>query len=88
MVRIRLTRGGSKKSPFYRIIAVDQRVKRDGKYLENLGTYNPFSKEVTLKRESAERWLSIGASTSDTVTRLLIKEGFDLPPNYLPGRGK
>lgn len=82
MVRIRLARGGAKKRPFYRIVAADKRMKRDGRFLEKLGTYDPLIKEVKINRESIEKWLSKGASPSDTVVRLLIKEGFDLKPAY------
>ncbi|MDH5561522.1 MAG: 30S ribosomal protein S16 [Deltaproteobacteria bacterium] len=81
-VRIRLARSGSKKKPFYRIVAADQRMKRDGRYIEKLGTYNSMSKELSLDREGVEKWLSVGASPSDTVNRLLIKEGFELKPAH------
>ena len=82
MVRIRLARGGAKKRPFYRIVAADKRMKRDGRFLEKLGTYDPLIKEVKIDRESVEKWLSKGASPSDTVVRLLNKEGFDLKTTY------
>ncbi len=84
MVRIRLARAGAKKKPFYRIVAADQRMKRDGRFLEKLGTYNPITKELDIKKENIEKWLSNGASASDSVTKLLIKEGFDLKPTYVP----
>ncbi len=84
MVRIRLARAGAKKAPFYRIVAADQRMKRDGRFLEKLGTYNPLTKELNIERESIQKWLSVGASPSDTVLKLLIKEGFDLKPNFTP----
>lgn len=84
MVRIRFARAGAKKSPFYRIVAADKRMKRDGRFLEKLGTYNPLTKELNINKEGIEKWLSLGASPSDTVTRLLIKEGFNLKPTYLP----
>ena len=82
-VRIRLTRSGSKKKPFYRIVAADQRMKRDGRFLEKLGTYDPFTKETTLNREGVQKWLSVGASPSDTVNKLLIKNGFDLKATFI-----
>ncbi|MCP4750567.1 MAG: 30S ribosomal protein S16 [Proteobacteria bacterium] len=79
-----MARAGAKKSPFYRIVAADKRMKRDGRFLEKLGTYNPLTKELDINRDSIQKWLSTGASPSDTVTKLLIKEGFDLEPTYLP----
>ncbi len=84
MVRIRLARAGAKKKPFYRIVAADQRMKRDGRFLEKLGTYNPLTKELTINKENIEKWLSSGAQATDTVTKLLIKEGFDLKLNFVP----
>ena len=84
-VRIRLARGGAKKRPFFRIVAADARMKRDGRFLEKLGTFNPLTKELSIKRENIEKWLSHGASPSTTVTKLLIRQGFDLK---LPFDGK
>jgi small subunit ribosomal protein S16 len=84
VVRIRLARAGAKKKPFYRIVAADKRCKRDGRFLERLGTYNPLTKQVDINKESIEKWLSTGASASETVTKLLIKEGFDLKLTYTP----
>lgn len=84
MVRIRLARAGAKKSPFYRIVAADKRMKRDGRFLEKLGTYNPITKEVIIKRESVEKWLSEGASPSETVVKLLNKQGFSLKSSFTP----
>ncbi len=84
MVRIRLARAGAKKSPFYRIVAADKRMKRDGRFLEKLGTYNPLTKELNIERESIEKWLSEGASPSETVVKLLNKEGFNLKNTFTP----
>ncbi len=84
VVRIRLSRAGAKKKPFYRIVAADKRCKRDGRFLEKLGTYNPLTKQLDINKESIEKWLSTGASASETVTKLLIKEGFDLKLNFTP----
>lgn len=84
MVRIRLARAGAKKKPFYRIVAADKRAKRDGKFLEKLGTYNPLTEEVDLNKESVQKWLSVGATASETVTKLLIKEGFELKLTFTP----
>lgn len=84
MVRIRLARAGAKKSPFYRIVAADKRMQRDGRFLEKLGTYNPVTKELSINREGIEKWLSVGASASETVSKLLNKEGFNIPLTFTP----
>lgn len=84
MVRIRLARTGAKKKPLYRIVAADKRSKRDGRFLEKLGTYNPMTKEVNINKEGIEKWLSVGASATETVTKLLIKEGFNLKLTFTP----
>lgn len=70
-VRIRLARIGKKKAPFYRIVAIDGRVKRDGKFLENLGTFNPLSGEmVQYHEERIQAWIDKGAIPSDSVVKL------------------
>lgn len=74
-VKLRLTRMGAKKRPTYRIVASDSRVKRDGKYLELVGTYNPISKETKINEEVALKWLNTGAQPSDTVRNLFSKAG-------------
>ncbi|KLK97013.1 ribosomal protein bS16, rpsP [Lactococcus lactis subsp. lactis] len=76
-VKIRLTRMGSKKKPFYRINVADSRAPRDGKFIETVGTYNPLvtEEQVTLKEERVLEWLSKGAQPSDTVRNLLSKAG-------------
>ena len=76
-VKIRLTRMGSKKEPFYRINVADSRAPRDGRFIETVGTYNPLVEEnqVTLKEERVLEWLSKGAQPSDTVRNILSKEG-------------
>jgi len=75
VVVLRLTRGGSKKKPFYRIVAVDSRKKRDGKFLDILGYYNPIIKEKTVKinMEKYNAWIEKGAQASETVKRLVKK---------------
>jgi len=80
-VKIRLARHGAKKKPFYRIVVADGESPRDGKYLENVGTYNPLldSAQVTLKSERIQYWMDQGARPSDTVRSLLKKEGFFNP---------
>ncbi|MEF9426361.1 MAG: 30S ribosomal protein S16 [Candidatus Mariimomonas ferrooxydans] len=73
MVKIRLTRKGAKKKPFYRVIAADSRTRRDGAFLEILGTYNPLKdpSEIKIKTERAKYWLSHGAQPTPTVKKLL-----------------
>jgi small subunit ribosomal protein S16 len=78
MVKIRLARHGAKKRPFYRIVAADGEFPRDGRFLENLGTYNPLPDpaEITLKEERIRYWMDQGAKPSDTVRNLLKQQGF------------
>lgn len=77
MVVIRLTRGGSNKSPFYHVVVADQRFSRDGRYIENLGFYNPMARgkatRLAINQERANEWISKGAQPSLRV-RDLIKE--------------
>ena len=77
-VKIRLARHGAKKRPFYRIVVADSKSPRDGRFLENVGTYNPVldPAEVVLKKERIKYWIDKGAILTDTVKRLLKKEGF------------
>ena len=80
-VKIRLTRVGTRKRPFYRIIAIDSRKKRDGAYLENLGIYHPLNiedQQVELKEERIRDWLDRGARPSHTVKILLNKKGIKI----------
>ena len=74
-VKLRLRRMGAKQNPFYRIVAADSRCKRDGNFIENLGTYNPSNGEVEAKEESIMKWLNDGAIPTDTVRNLLSKKG-------------
>ena len=78
-VKLRLLRMGAKRKPFYRIVAADSRVKRDGKYIELVGTYNPISEpaEINIKEEVALKWLSEGAIPTDTVKSLFNKKGIN-----------
>jgi len=78
VVRIRLRRMGAKKRPFYRIVVADKRTSRDGRFIENIGTYDPNTDPPTIKlnKERAEYWLSVGADPSDTARGLLKVEGF------------
>jgi small subunit ribosomal protein S16 len=79
-VKLRLTRIGRKKKPFYRIIAIDSRKRRDGAYLDRLGHYNPLSNppEVVIDEAKAMDWLLKGAQPTDTVRSLLSKQGIML----------
>ncbi|HHU64357.1 MAG TPA: 30S ribosomal protein S16 [Clostridiales bacterium] len=76
-VKIRLKRMGAKKSPFYRVVVADSRAPRDGKFIEEIGYYNPVSNPVQLKidGDKAKSWLEKGAQPSDTVRSLLKKSG-------------
>jgi small subunit ribosomal protein S16 len=83
MLRIRLRRTGKKKQPQYRLVVADQRAPRDGKFVEIVGHYNPRSnpKALVVKEERIKYWLSVGAQPSETVHRLLHKEGLiDIAP--------
>lgn len=77
MVKLRLKRMGKKGAPFYRIVAADSRSPRDGRFIEQIGTYNPTKAEekVTLDKELAKKWLSNGAQPTDTVRSILSHEG-------------
>jgi len=76
-VKIRLARHGAKKRPFYRIVVADSESPRDGRFLENVGTYNPLQEpaEVVLKTDRVQYWLQQGATPTDTVKNILKKEG-------------
>ncbi len=75
MVKIRLRRMGAKKSPFYRVVVADSRYPRDGRFIEEIGYYNPMvnPEEVNVDAEKAKKWLSNGAQMTDTV-KLLFKK--------------
>ncbi len=79
-IKIRLARGGSKKRPFYRIVAADSRMPRDGRFVEKLGTYNPLlakddENRVKMDLERVQHWLSEGAQVTDRVSRMLEAAG-------------
>lgn len=76
-VKIRLRRMGAKKSPFYRIVVADSRYPRDGRFIEEIGTYNPLTdpSEVKIDADKAKAWIANGAQPTDTVKVLLKKEG-------------
>jgi small subunit ribosomal protein S16 len=73
MLAISLMRMGAKGKPFYRLVVKEKRSKRDGKYLENLGTYNPMTNpaEVNLKHERIQYWIGVGAQPTETVASLI-----------------
>ncbi len=74
-VSIRLNRKGTKDRPYYKIVAVDSRKRRDGRYIEQLGTYDPMLEgtNYTIDLEKADKWLSVGAKPSDTVNSMIRK---------------
>ena len=76
-VKIRLRRMGAKKAPFYRVVVADSRYPRDGRFIEELGYYDPTKEPVVLKidDEKAKSWIAKGAQTTDTVKALLKKNG-------------
>lgn len=76
-VKIRLRRMGAKKAPFYRVVVADSRYPRDGRFIEEIGYYNPVSEPVqlTIDADRAKHWLSVGAQPTDTVKDLLKKSG-------------
>jgi small subunit ribosomal protein S16 len=92
-VRIRLSRGGAKKRPFYRIVAADSRYPRDGRFLERLGSYNPLlpsdhPERVVLNEERIRYWLQNGAQFSDRVARFLDRSGIVPGASRQKGTGK
>lgn len=74
-VKIRLKRMGSKNNPFFRMVVADERAPRDGRYIEQIGYYNPLTKDLKVENERAQEWLGHGAQPSDTVRELLKKSG-------------
>ena len=77
-LKLRLTRMGSKKKPFYRIVAVDSASRRDGRALDYVGYYNPMTEpaEIKLDQDKVKSWIELGAQPTDTVRSLLKKSGF------------
>ena len=88
-VKLRLQRGGKKKQPVYRIVAADSRFKRDGRFLEKVGSYNPNTDPMTVdvKEPRVMYWLGVGATPTDTVRNLLSRKGIMLKW-YLKKKGK
>jgi small subunit ribosomal protein S16 len=93
-ISIRLTRGGSKKRPYYKIIVADARSPRDGKFIEKIGNYNPLlakdnDQRVQLDAERAKHWLSVGAQPTDRVARFLDAAGIlERSARNNPNKGK
>ena len=82
---IRMSRGGAKKRPFYRIVVADSRSPRDGRFIERLGTYNPMvakdhPERLTLNAERIKHWIGVGAQPSDRVARFLADKGMGEKP--------
>ncbi len=77
MVKIRLRRMGAKKAPFYRVVVADSRYPRDGRFIEEIGYYNPGTNpaEININNESAKAWIAKGAQPTETVKALLKKSG-------------
>jgi len=89
MLKIRLSRGGRKKVPFYRILVTNSTSPRDSKFLEKVGTYNPLvgetdEKRITLDKERVEHWLSVGAQPTDKVAKFLVNLGVKGAEKYKP----
>ena len=79
MVKIRLKRFGAAKRPCYRVVVMDSREPRDGRCIEEIGTYQPIEKEdkqVTLKEDRVKYWISVGAQPTDIVAKLMNKKGW------------
>ncbi len=76
-VKMRLRRMGAKKAPFYRVVVADSRYPRDGRFIEEIGTYNPLTEPADIKidAEKAKKWIANGAQPTDTVKVLLKKSG-------------
>jgi small subunit ribosomal protein S16 len=84
-VKMRLTRMGDKKSPFYRIVIMDSRVARDGAYIDKVGHYNPTAQpaEIVIDAEKAKKWIANGVQPTDTVKNILINQGILPKPTKL-----
>ena len=76
-VKIRLRRMGAKKSPFYRVVVADSRYPRDGRFIEEIGTYNPMTNptSISIDAEKAKKWMATGAQPTDSVKSLLKRSG-------------
>ena len=85
-VTLRLTRGGARKSPFYRIVAADRRSPRDGRFIEQIGIYDPLRNPPEVRMDTAriQHWLSVGAVPSQTVSELIRNARRSAPPAAKP----
>lgn len=86
-VAIRLARHGSKKRPFYRVVAAEKRSPRDGRFIELLGVYDPRAKLVRIDQERYKHWIDNGARPSATVASLARKIAREMPPEASPATG-
>lgn len=73
-VKMRLTRMGDKKNPFYRIVVIDSHKARDGQYVDLVGTYNPLTEDLKLDEEKAKKWIDNGVQPTETVRTLLVRK--------------
>lgn len=91
-VKIRLSRHGAKKRPYYRVVVADERMPRDGRYIEQVGTYNPLTHPHTIKLdlETIDAWVAKGAQLSDTVSHLvdIVRGGNQPAPEKKPKKSK
>ena len=92
-VSLRLSRGGSKKRPYYKIVVANSRAPRDGKYLEQVGTYNPLlakddANRVRLVEDRVRYWIGVGAQPTDRVARMLDKAGIKAHGHQQPAEGR
>lgn len=80
MVKIRLSRHGAKKHPFYRIVVANSESARDGRYIDQIGTYDPSKPEIKFQAEKLKKWRSKGAQPTQTVAQLIRQSGVDATP--------
>jgi small subunit ribosomal protein S16 len=80
MVKIRLARHGAKKHPFYRIVVANSESPRDGRYIDQIGTYDPAKPEVKFQSEKLKKWRAKGAQPTQTVAQLIRQAGVDASP--------
>ncbi len=88
MVKIRLARHGAKKKPFYRIVVADSRAPRDGRFIDQVGFYDPTKNPsvVEIKKEKIEKWLQRGAQPTETVAQLIKRAGLGPKPELAEGK--
>lgn len=73
-VKMRLTRMGDKKSPFYRVVVIDSHKARDGQYVDLIGTYNPLTEDLNLDTDKAKKWIDCGVQPTESVRTLLVRK--------------